>query len=276
MARGARAPAQSAPATVAYTDVMARVLDLRLELRQVRPLVWRVLRVPADLALLDLHHAIQVVMGWEDFHPHLFEVGDREYGPPADDAEAAAEDEGHGEPDAWAGDDRDLTVGAALAQSPAGFTYVYDFQEDWRVDVAPVGDAAALSAGEVFCLAGGGTVPAPESPAPSAFSPEEANRRLSLARRPRATADHPAGRGAPVDRQWLAHLSLVVLMLGSRPGEGGTREASKTIRPEVLDWLQEAGLVEHEPQRRAATLTDAGVARARRLLQKLRSLPLPR
>ena len=117
-----------------------RVLDLRLELQAVTPPVWRVLRVPADLRLDDLHHAIQAVMGWDDFHPHLFEVGAGEYGPRA---EAFDEDERHDRHGSGlAGrDDATMTVAQALKQSPDGFTYVYDFDEDWRVRITGDGDA---------------------------------------------------------------------------------------------------------------------------------------
>src|SRR5688500_6707049 len=96
---------------------MARAVDLRLELRDVTPMVWRILRVPADLRLDDLHHAIQSVMGWDDFHPHVFEVGDQEYGPRLEDDDDD-EDEGLEAPDVWAGEASALTVAKALALSP--------------------------------------------------------------------------------------------------------------------------------------------------------------
>ena len=85
---------------------MARIFDLRLELSHVTPRVWRVLRVPANLRLDDLHYAIQAVMGWNDFHAHVFEVGDAEYGPAPDDHDEEEDDETFEEPNAWAGEDR--------------------------------------------------------------------------------------------------------------------------------------------------------------------------
>jgi hypothetical protein len=90
--------------------------------------------------------------------------------------------------------------------------------------------------------------------------------------RPRATPAHPAGERASAEQQLLANLSLVVLLLGSRPTRHGTREAWKNIRTEVLDSLTEAGLLESDPQRKSVTITDAGVVHARRLLERLRSL----
>jgi hypothetical protein len=251
---------------------MARFFDLRLELSQVTPRVWRVLRVPADLGLDDLHYAIQAVMGWNDFHPHLFEVGEAEYGPAPDEGDEGEEESTFKERSAWAGEDRELTISQALAQSPGGITYVYDFTEDWRVGITAQGDGEANGAIEVECRAGEHRGPQPESRDGGPFSIDDTNARLRKARRPRATPEHPAGPRASRDQQLLAELTLAVLMLGSRPTRHGTHEAWKHLRGEILDSLQEAGLVDHDPVRKAVTLTASGVAHAHRLLQKLRKL----
>jgi hypothetical protein len=249
---------------------VARLLDLRLQLQSVVPQVWRLVRVPADLRLDDLHHAIQAVMGWDDFHPHVFEVGDREYGP-RPPLLAADDDEPYGEGSAWAGEASDLTIAQALKQSPE-ITYVYDFDEDWRVRITHDGESETDDAVTVVCLAGEHAGPQQESRSPDSFSVEAANVRLSRALRPRATPEFPAGARANADQQLLANLSLVVLLLGSRPTRHGTREAWKNVRVEILEALTEAGLIDSDPQRKSVTITDAGVAHAHRLLAKLRAL----
>jgi hypothetical protein len=252
---------------------MARFIDLRLELSHVTPQVWRVLRVPADLRLDDLHYAIQAVMGWNDFHPHLFEVGDAEYGPAPDDAgDDEDDDDSFKERSAWAGEDRELTIRQALTQSANGVTYVYNFAEDWRVRMTAEAEGETDQAVEVVCLAGEQRGPQHESRGLDPFGVDEANARLRKATRPRATAERPAGPRASRDQQLLAELTLAVLMLGSRPTRHGTREAWKHFRSEVLDSLQEAGLVDDDPVRKSVTLTAAGVAHAERLLQRLRKL----
>jgi hypothetical protein len=224
------------------------------------------------LRLDDLHQAIQTVMGWDDFHPHVFEIGDSEYGPRPERHEDDDEDDELREPTAWAGEDHELTIAQALAQSPEGITYIYDFDEDWRVRITQAAEADTDSVVEVSCMAGEEAGPQQESQRYATFSVNEANARLARARRPRATPHQPAGPRASADQQLLAHLTLVVLMLGSRPTRHGSREAWKSVPAEILESLQEAGLIEHDPARRAVTLTDAGVAHAQRLLQKLRTL----
>jgi Plasmid pRiA4b ORF-3-like protein len=258
--------------SAAYTGAMPRGFDVLVELSNVTPRVWRVLRVPADLRLDDLHHAIQTVMGWDDFHPHVFEVGDREYGPRTVHDESDEEDDELREPSAWAGEDHELTIADALRDSPAGITYVYDFDEDWRVRITRAAGLDADSVTDVACIDGEEAGPQQELAKFETFTVDEANRRLARARRPKATAEQPAGPRATSDQQLLAHLTLVVLMLGSHPTRYGTREAGRHVRPEVLESLHEAGLLDYDPARRAVRLTDAGVAHAQRLLQKLRTL----
>lgn len=45
------------------------------------PPVWRRVLVPAALPLRGLHRVIQAAMGWQDYHLHVFRVGDAAYGP---------------------------------------------------------------------------------------------------------------------------------------------------------------------------------------------------
>ena len=40
--------------------------QLKITLKDVRPFVWRRVVVPAALRLLELHHVIQIAMGWEE------------------------------------------------------------------------------------------------------------------------------------------------------------------------------------------------------------------
>jgi hypothetical protein len=103
----------------------------------------------------------------------------------------------------------------------------------------------------------------PEDFDPAAFDVDTMNERLSLACRPRATPDHPAGPEAGPDAQRLAALTLATLYLGSRRTKHGQREASKALRVEILDALQDAGLIFTDSRRKTVILTDAGQARAR-------------
>ena len=46
----------------------------RIELREIEPLIWRRIVVPATYSFWDLHVAIQDAMGWLDCHLHAFQL----------------------------------------------------------------------------------------------------------------------------------------------------------------------------------------------------------
>jgi hypothetical protein len=278
--------------TAPTTSRRSRAIDLDLHLEGVEPRIWRRLRVPADLTLLDLHHAIQIVMGWVDYHLHVFEIGDREYGPrPEEEFER----------EQWAGDDARLTVANALTQADGPIAYLYDFGDDWCVRIERAGPAPDDAATTVVCLDGeragppedcGGPhayqsiveivsrrghrgLPAelrswlPASFDPALFDVQAANRRLRRAFREKASPDRPAGPAASDEKQLLATLTLAALVLGSRLGKHGQREAPKAMRAEILDALQEAELIYTDAKRQTVIVTEAGLARAQAFIDSL-------
>ncbi|MHB2020316.1 MAG: plasmid pRiA4b ORF-3 family protein [Candidatus Xenobia bacterium] len=106
---------------------MSETLQILVTL-PVDPPVWRRLLVPADLPLAELHEALQIAMGWDDCHLHMFVVRKQRYGPS----------------DLGARNERLLSVGDAFART-RHIQYVYDFGSDWdhrlelerRLDAAP-------------------------------------------------------------------------------------------------------------------------------------------
>ena len=56
------------------------IYQLKVSLRDISPMIWRRLLVPADLTLFGLHRNIQIVFGWEDYHLHAFKLHGRRYG----------------------------------------------------------------------------------------------------------------------------------------------------------------------------------------------------
>jgi hypothetical protein len=274
----------------------SRAIDLDLRLAGVEPAIWRRLRVPADLTLLDLHHAIQIVMGWLDYHLHVFEIGDREYGPrPEEEFER----------EQWAGDDGRITIAKALAETDGPITYLYDFGDDWSIRVERSGHDPEESASTVVCLDGERAGPPedcggpdayqnivdiltrrgrrglpselrswlPASFEPAHFDIEATNLRLRDAFRQKASPDRPAGPSASDEKQLLATLTLAALALGSRLGKHGQREASKTLRADILEALLEAELIYTDAKRQTVILTDAGLARAQAFIASLQTRP---
>ena len=137
-------------------------LVLRLELQKVEPLIWRVLRVPGDLRLSELHRVLQTVMGWRDHHPHRFEISKRVFAPhdrttPRD----AGKDCGS----------EDLTIMEALAAGREGITYIYDHSPEWRLRITRAQGAwRPASKSAIVCLDGYLAGPLDDSGGPVAYN----------------------------------------------------------------------------------------------------------
>jgi hypothetical protein len=98
------------------------VVQLRMSLMEHMPTIWRRLLVPGEIKLSKLHLIFQAAMGWEDYHLHVFEIGENRYGVP------------HQEYD---NDDID-EEGVQLCDLVTGrmrFIYEYDFGDCWRHEV---------------------------------------------------------------------------------------------------------------------------------------------
>ncbi|MFJ2031827.1 plasmid pRiA4b ORF-3 family protein [Streptosporangium sp. NPDC087985] len=54
--------------------------QLKVTLRDVRPVVWRRIHLPSAANLWELHNIIQVAMGWDNEHLHVFAKDWDEYG----------------------------------------------------------------------------------------------------------------------------------------------------------------------------------------------------
>lgn len=125
----------------------APILQLRIELKWLKPVIWRRVRVPASIALGKLHPVIQIAMGWTDSHLHEFTIGGQRYG--------------HADPDWDLAHEIITETKVRLDQALAGrktFTYLYDFGDNWehKLKVEKTLPAEALAhphcdAGEYAC-----------------------------------------------------------------------------------------------------------------------------
>ena len=101
--------------------------QLRIALRRTRPPIWRRVLVPPSMHLDALHRLIQVVMGWEDSHLHMFSKGDRHYSSPSP----------WGDDFGMPGTPRDLDarkcrINQLLKREKDWMTYMYDFGDSWE------------------------------------------------------------------------------------------------------------------------------------------------
>ena len=103
----------------ASTDIAV----LRIELEDIKPLIWRRVAVPTSMNLKTLHSVIQAAMGWLDCHLWQFETKRRKYSlliPNDPDwneriTDAAA-----------------TTLSALVANGVKEMEYVYDMGDNWQ------------------------------------------------------------------------------------------------------------------------------------------------
>lgn len=121
---------------------------LRIELLDVKPLIWRRFVVPADTQLPKVHKIIQAVMGWDDEHLHQFSFGSGVYGVPSDEF-----------PDDRMLSEKGVRLSKALG-SETEFEYEYDFGDGWRHRVVVEGIAKPdMLLTLPICLAGENACP---------------------------------------------------------------------------------------------------------------------
>jgi len=94
------------------------VLQLKVRLLEVSPMVWRRLLVPVDTTLHELHGVLQVAMGWEGIHLFQFRLRAVRYGSPELSAAAAA-----------------VTLASFRLRTGSRFLYEYDLNIPWRHEI---------------------------------------------------------------------------------------------------------------------------------------------
>ena len=52
-----------------------QLLELRVELLDVTPRIWRSIAVDGGITLRQLHHVLQVAFNWESRHLYQFKIG---------------------------------------------------------------------------------------------------------------------------------------------------------------------------------------------------------
>ncbi|MHB9107931.1 MAG: IS1096 element passenger TnpR family protein [Armatimonadota bacterium] len=107
--------------TVGTKGKPGTIYQLKISLLGFEPTIWREVLVPSDFTLAKLHRVIQTVMGWENSHLHEFTVGTVGY----TDTRAGLE-----------GRKNEAKVPLhQVAGSRGKFTYLYDFGDNWEVEI---------------------------------------------------------------------------------------------------------------------------------------------
>jgi hypothetical protein len=102
----------------------APVYDLRIELQEIKPAIWRRVRVRGDINLGLLHAVIQVAMGWTNSHLHQFKIGKRFFVDPE------CEENDIGGPPRLT--EHPVALTSVVPKAGGQFVYEYDFGDSWE------------------------------------------------------------------------------------------------------------------------------------------------
>lgn len=141
---------------------------LKISLLGVTPSVWRRVVLPSDTALDVLHDIIQVVMGWNDSHLHVFRNADGAWG-------------AHFEGDEEWQHEACASIASIAPSKGSRFSYEYDFGDGWEHDVVvetiePMATAKRLA----VCLGGARACPPDDCGGPFGYG-----RMLDILTKPR-------------------------------------------------------------------------------------------
>jgi hypothetical protein len=97
------------------------IYQIKVILDDTHPPIWRRILVPGNTTLLKFHDILQIVMGWEDYHLHMYTIEGLIYGDPADDEYG----------DLGTLDEVNYKLSQVIYGEGQRFTYEYDFGDSW-------------------------------------------------------------------------------------------------------------------------------------------------
>jgi hypothetical protein len=98
-----------------------QIYQIKVTLDDTHPPIWRRILVPSNTTLLKLHDILQIVMGWEDYHLHMFTIEGLIYGDPADDEYD----------DLGTVNEANVKLSQVIHHEGQRFSYEYDFGDSW-------------------------------------------------------------------------------------------------------------------------------------------------
>jgi hypothetical protein len=96
------------------------IYQIKISLSNIKPEIWRRVYVDPETSLYYLHHIIQIVMGWENYHLYEFQLNRKRYGN-RDLLE-----------DGSVFDDRSTPLSYVLTEAKDSISYLYDFGDSWK------------------------------------------------------------------------------------------------------------------------------------------------
>ena len=98
------------------------VYQLKVTLDDSKPPIWRRILVSENITLHDLHEIIQRVMGWHNYHLHMFRISGQIYGDPEEDETGMLGTKNEAR----------YRISQFGLREKSKFSYEYDFGDGWE------------------------------------------------------------------------------------------------------------------------------------------------
>ena len=105
---------------------MDHIIQLKIILERTKPSIWRRIQVEKQTTYFEMHHIIQIAMGWKNYHMYEFDVDGYKLGEPFDEMDDVDDDAD------VVVDARTMTLESLIVESKEEFEYLYDFGDNWR------------------------------------------------------------------------------------------------------------------------------------------------
>ena len=139
--------------SVKSSALPGEILQLKVRLLGISPMIWRRVLVPESVSLRELHGVVQLAMGWEGIHLFEFTVrGVRCAGPDL------------------CGASTDVALSDLRFRRNARFRYVYDMFCEWEHEIR-VEERLCADTGKRYprCIGGAGACPPEDCGGPDAY-----------------------------------------------------------------------------------------------------------
>ena len=105
---------------------MKEIIRLKISLNESNPLIWRQILLHKDTTFFELHHIIQITMGWENYHMCEFNIEGYRIGDIFEEEKTG----GNGNDSVL--DSRIVKLCDVLTFKDEVFQYEYDFGDGWE------------------------------------------------------------------------------------------------------------------------------------------------
>ncbi len=122
------------------------IYQLKIDLKDTKPKIWRRIHVNSEITLNELHHIIQISMGWTNSHLYTFTIDGIEYTVKEYDADYVQ-----------FANSREYTI--EKARIDGLFEYLYDFGDSWEHEIVIENKIEDKNLMNPICLEGEGRCP---------------------------------------------------------------------------------------------------------------------